>query len=113
MRFNTDEEVALFRKLCLREGVPEPTREYKFAAPDRKWAFDFAWPDKRVALEVEGGVFSNGRHVRGAGFLKDMEKYNTAASRGWLVLRCTPATRDTLETVHLVQRALNLTTIDR
>jgi hypothetical protein len=43
-----------------------------------------------VALEVEGGAWSGGRHTRGAGFLGDMEKYNAAAILGWCVLRCTP-----------------------
>lgn len=68
------------------EKLPEPVREYRFA-PDRKWRFDFAWPDEKLAVEVEGGVWSGGRHTRGAGFLKDAEKYNRAALMGWRVLR--------------------------
>jgi hypothetical protein len=43
-----------------------------------------------VALEVEGGVFSRGRHVRPAGFIADCEKYNAAAIAGWRVVRCVP-----------------------
>jgi hypothetical protein len=43
-----------------------------------------------VALEVEGGVWTGGRHTRGAGFLKDVEKYNRAAVLGWRLLRVTP-----------------------
>jgi hypothetical protein len=42
-----------------------------------------------VALEVEGGVFSHGRHTRGAGFTADAEKYNVAALSKWIVLRVT------------------------
>jgi hypothetical protein len=80
-----------FNKVAKQFGVPASDSEYVFAAP-RKWRFDYAWPASRVALEVEGGVWTNGRHTRGAGFLKDVEKYNAAAVRGWLVLRCTPAT---------------------
>jgi hypothetical protein len=56
----------------------------------RRWRFDYAWPRYRVALEVEGGVWSGGRHVRGKGFLGDMEKYNAAVIGGWRILRVTP-----------------------
>jgi very-short-patch-repair endonuclease len=70
--------------------IEEPTTEYKFH-PTRKWRFDFAWPDKLIALEVEGGVWSNGRHTRGSGFVKDMEKYNEAGKLGWRVFRFTPS----------------------
>jgi hypothetical protein len=104
-----DEKTALFRGLCRRAGLPEPEREFAFARPDRDWRFDFAWPDRRVALEVEGGVWSAGRHVRPQGFLKDVEKYNAAAGRGWLVFRCTPATLDSLTTVEMIKLAYEST----
>ena len=61
-------------------------REYRFH-PRRRWRFDFAWPDLKVAVEVEGGVWQYGRHNRARGFLADLEKYNEAAVMGWLVLR--------------------------
>lgn len=70
-------------------GIPEPTRELVFAPP-RRWRFDFAWPAHMVALEVEGGVWIRGRHTRGTGFVRDMEKYNAAAVLGWSVLRVQP-----------------------
>lgn len=63
-------------------------REYRFH-PTRKWRFDLAWPDSMVALEIEGAVWVQGRHTRGSGFAKDMEKYNAAALLGWRVLRTT------------------------
>lgn len=65
-------------------------REYRFTA-DRWWRFDFANPRHMIAIEVEGGIFDNGggRHNRGGGFVADLEKYNTAASMGWIVLRFT------------------------
>lgn len=66
--------------------APEPAREHRFH-PVRKWRFDFAWPDRLFAVEIEGGVWTGGRHTRGAGFVKDMEKYNAAAELGWKVLR--------------------------
>ncbi len=67
---------------------PDPVREYTFH-PTRKWRFDFAWPDRKLALEAEGGVFINGGHSRGAAYTKDTEKYNQAIVLGWKVLRYT------------------------
>lgn len=86
-------------------GLPAPEPEYRFAPP-RRWRFDYAWPDAKVALEVEGGVWIRGRHTRGSGFLKDMEKYNAAAVRGWRVLRCTPTQLPAPATLTLIQQAL-------
>lgn len=73
------------RGLRLTAGME---REHEFAKP-RKWRLDFAWPARKIALEVEGGVFSGGRHTRGSGFTEDCAKYNAAALDGWLVLRVT------------------------
>lgn len=69
-------------------NLPLPVREYIFH-PARKWRFDFAWPDKKLAVECEGAVWSRGRHTRGKGFIADCEKYNAAALLGWRVLRYT------------------------
>lgn len=63
-----------------------PVRELKFH-PVRRWKFDFAFPDRLTAVEIEGGAWTNGRHTRGSGFIADMEKYNAAASLGWFVFR--------------------------
>lgn len=49
--------------------------------------FDFCIPDKKMAFELEGGVWSKGRHVRPRGFIKDCIKYNLATSLGWSVYR--------------------------
>jgi len=69
-----------------RQGIQEPEVEYRFH-PNRRWRFDFAWPEHKIALEVDGGTYSNGRHTRGAGFHKDCEKLNEAVKLGWRVLR--------------------------
>ena len=68
--------------------LPEPAREVKFH-PTRRWRFDFAWPDRFIALETEGGTWAGGRHTRGSGFEGDCHKYNAAAILGWRVLRVT------------------------
>jgi very-short-patch-repair endonuclease len=69
--------------------VPQPVTEYRFH-PTRKWRFDYAWPEKSLALEEDGGGFVGGRHSRGTGIEKDCEKFNEAAVLGWTVLRVTP-----------------------
>lgn len=65
---------------------PEFVREHRFH-PTRRWRFDFAWPDEKVALEVEGGTYVRGRHSRAAGFAQDCEKLNEAQILGWVVIR--------------------------
>lgn len=67
-------------------GLPEPTREFRFSE-DRRWRFDFAWPDEKLALEYEGGSFINGAHGRGKQFEMDAVKYGIALLLGWRVLR--------------------------
>ncbi|SPZ45894.1 Uncharacterised protein [Plesiomonas shigelloides] len=69
-------------------GLPKPVSEYVFH-PTRKWRLDFAWPEYRLALEIHGGVYSGGRHTRGAGFTEDREKMNEAALLGWTVIEAT------------------------
>jgi hypothetical protein len=70
-------------------GLPVPAREHRFH-PTRKWKFDFAFVNAKVAIEIDGGAWINGRHNRGSGFTKDLEKKNTAQSMGWLVLNFVP-----------------------
>lgn len=65
--------------------IPRPTREHVFAPP-RKWRFDFAWPELKMAVEIHGGIFQRGRHSRGAGQIADFEKQNAAVLDGWRVL---------------------------
>ena len=69
--------------------LPAPAREYRFH-PKRLWRFDFAGPLYTGAAEVDGGIFSRGRHVRGTGFERDAEKRNAAVLAGWRVLHFTP-----------------------
>ena len=69
--------------------LPAPEREYRFH-PSKKWRFDFAWPAFRLAVEIDGGIHTQGRHVRGAGFVADCHKLNCAALLDWTVIRLTP-----------------------
>ena len=79
-----------FSKIIVAAGLPEPVEEFRFD-PVRKWRFDYAWPERMLALEIEGGTWTGGRHVRGKGYERDCEKYNAAALLGWKVLRVTTA----------------------
>jgi len=71
-------------------GLPVPEREYHFH-PVRDWRFDFAYPSRFIAIECDGGTWSGGRHVRGAGYQRDAEKFNAASRLGWAVLHYTGA----------------------
>jgi very-short-patch-repair endonuclease len=84
---------------------PAWVEEHRFH-PTRKWRFDFAWPANRLACEVEGGVYTNGRHTRGAGFTADCEKYNEAAADGWTVIRVTAEQIDNGQATAWLQRVL-------
>lgn len=62
-------------------------REHRFH-PTRRWKFDFAFPEHRVAVEMEGGIYSKkGGHSSVTGIKRDIEKYTAAAVLGWRVLR--------------------------
>ena len=81
-----DFEQSSLRQWLARNGLPAPTFEYQFEI-SRKWRFDVVWIAQKVALEIEGSVWKQGRHTRGGGFLDDAAKYGSAASQGWLVFR--------------------------
>lgn len=72
---------------CKAYGL-EPVPEYR-VVPTRRWRFDFAFPDKLIAVEIEGGTWVQGRHSRGVGIEKDCEKYAEATILGWRILRVT------------------------
>jgi very-short-patch-repair endonuclease len=69
--------------------LPTPIREYEFAKPERKFRFDLAFLDVKLAVEVHGGEFAGGRHTRGKGLSRDCEKNNLAIRKGWRVLAYT------------------------
>jgi len=87
-RQRTDHGVTLLAHLRALK-LPAPLPEYRFH-PTRMWRFDFAWPDRNLAVEIEGGVWIAGAHTRGAHFESDCEKYANAMLLNWRVLRITP-----------------------
>ena len=86
-------------------NVELPSFEVKFH-PTRKWRFDYCWLDKMIALEVEGGVFTGGRHTRGIGFKNDIEKYNNASLLGYRLIRTTPTELRSIENIELIKNIL-------
>lgn len=78
-------------------GLPEPQYEYKFH-PVRKWRFDLCWIDAQLAVEINGGIWNGGRHVRAKGYSNDREKVNEATGMGWRVIELAPKSpRDLLD----------------
>ena len=102
-----DVRTKAFYALLKQAKIPRPVPEFRFH-PTRKWRIDFAWPSMQVGLEVDGGVWRGGRHTRGAGWIKDTEKLNTAVSMGWRMLRCMPSTLCDAETIRFLKDTLAL-----
>lgn len=96
----------VFTIICKTDLGVECIKEFKFH-PERRWRFDYAIPQHKIALEVEGGVWTQGRHTRPQGFLGDIEKYNTATLMGWRVFRTTPTDLYRTATVNLLKTAIN------
>ena len=131
LRSKTDWETAIYDQIC-DLGLPKPVKEYRFH-PVRRWRFDLAWPGRRLALEVEGGIYgqvvichkcgvkvlqkldkggmvqvrTGGRHNRGKGYEADCLKYSTAAVMGWKVIRVTAGMIKDGSGIELIQQAID------
>lgn len=99
------------KQILERELELDVLLEHRFY-PERKWRFDLAIPSKKLAVEIEGAVYSNGRHTRGSGFLKDIEKYNTAAILGWTLLRFTHVAHTNQEIIETIKKVLAYNSVD-
>ena len=85
--------------------LPEPVQEHKFH-PTRRWRFDYAFPEYKVAIELEGGIWIQGRHTRPQGHKNDMEKYTEASLLGWKIIRVEPKDLLSKNTIDIIKRAL-------
>lgn len=107
MRYLIQESmVDIFVEFCKKQLGEAPAKEYIFH-PVRKWRFDYAFPEVKIALEVEGGVYTGGRHIRPKGFLGDVDKYNAAAVMGWRVLRVVPDRLRTFDTIKMIKECMD------
>ena len=85
--------------------LPKPERQYKFH-PKRAFRADFCWPANRLIVEVQGGVWNNGAHVRGAGYERDCERMIEAQLLGHRILYVTPAHIQKGSALEWIERAL-------
>jgi len=76
--------------------------------PERKWRFDYALPELKIAIEIDGGLFTGGRHSGGMGQYKDFQKLNSASELGWLVFHYIPDEKFSLEMRKQVAKAISL-----
>lgn len=90
-------------------NLPPFIYEHRFDEREkpRRWKFDTAIIRYKIAIEIEGGVFTQGRHTRGAGAVDDMEKYNQATLQGWAILRFTPDQMQQVETYRIIERLVS------
>ena len=98
----------MFQRYLMSE-IPdvEVVKEHMFHYT-RQWRFDYAIPELKVAIEIDGGVWECGRHNRPQGYINDMEKLNNAAALGWLVLRFTTHDRLMMATFSLIKKTVEL-----
>lgn len=106
MKTNNQQKITdLFTSIVKADLGETCVKEFKFH-PTRRWRFDYALPEHKIALEVEGGVWTGGRHTSPKGFLGDMEKYNTATLMGWRVFRTTPQELYSASTLAMLREAI-------
>lgn len=98
--------LATWRLVAGAAGLPDPVMQHRFHA-QRKWRFDFSWPEYRLAVEIDGGSFVRGGHNTALGQNKDYEKSNEATRMGWRVLRFnTVAMKDPVSVVEFVMEVM-------
>lgn len=90
-------------------GVEVPVPEFAFAAPERRWRFDFAYLDLKIAIEYQGGVFFQGAHTGHTstkGITKDFEKFTEASLRGWMLILIDAGSVRSGKALEWVERAI-------
>jgi very-short-patch-repair endonuclease len=93
-------------------GLPEPARQLSTVASGRRYRIDLAYPDHRLAIELDGWS----HHRTRSAFDNDRARGNQLELAGWTVLRFTSkATRcDVVDTVARArQAAARRTVVDR
>lgn len=95
----------LFMQQCASDLAEIPEREYVFARP-RRYRWDFAFVARKIAVEIDGAIWTQGRHTRGAGVESDMRKANLGVSLGWRIYRFSPAMVNNGEAINAIKEAL-------
>jgi very-short-patch-repair endonuclease len=99
-------EAVLLNRLA-RLHLPVPRTQGQIIQ-GRKYRFDATWPEFKVAVEVQGGQWTRGRHNRAAGYESDAEKSALAQIEGWIVLAVTPSMINKGLADFLIRRALEV-----
>jgi very-short-patch-repair endonuclease len=86
-------------------GLPTPEREYRFAPP-RRFRADFAYPEKKILVEVQGGIYTRGAHSRGTGLERDYEKINLAQLLGYKVFQFSRKMIESGEAISILEKSL-------
>ena len=100
IKWNTDYVLEYFKRVGIKDRCYP---EYRFH-PVRRWRFDYAFPDKKVYLEVDGGIFPFyvtdkatgerklivGGHNYGGQIRNEHAKRNAATQMGWRGVWCEP-----------------------
>ena len=87
-------------------GLPTPVREYRFAPP-RRYRADFAYPEQKILVEVQGGIYTRGAHSRGVGLERDYEKLNLAQLNGFRVFQFSRKMIESGVAVNMIEEVLN------
>lgn len=93
--------------------MPIPIREYVFIK-EKKYRLDFAWADKKVALEVQGGYETKERqgHSRKEKAETDFKKNAAANLMGWRIYYCMPDELYSLRVEMMMRMALGMIPIN-
>ena len=93
------------RLLLGRSRLPAPVAQFEVVDGDRFLArVDFAWPDRRVAVEYDGLW-----HAEPGQFARDRQRLNRLREAGWTVVFVTAADlRDPAALVQRIARALGI-----
>ncbi len=100
-------------------GIKPPIKEFRFC-PDRRWRADFVWvfdpaenkKHKGVILEINGAVWTKGKHTYGKQLLDEYEKLNTASMDGWIVIQVGNYHLKNGQMLEWVKRALGIENAD-
>ena len=88
-------------RTIVEAGLPAPVVQHRVEVGGRTYFLDLAYPDRRIAIEVDGFVFHHDRRS----FDHDRERQNDLVTAGWTVLRFTSRSTPT-DIVTITSRAL-------
>jgi hypothetical protein len=75
-----------FQLQLVANGITGWVREYEFAKPIRKYRADFAFPGRKLLIELNGGLHSLSGHTSAIGIQRDYDKLALATLLGFRLL---------------------------